>query len=82
MPLNPVFDLLLGRNAESNDDAYQTIALFCLTGMTRAMRGSGHSGGGHKFHQVADFTDDLLQPDDWVQRSKRPPYAFGLEWKY
>ena len=31
---------------------------------------------------VADFTDDLLQPDEEAYRGKRLPYIFGLEWKY
>ncbi len=83
LPLNPVIDLIKGTSSpQREEEAYQTIGLLGLTGMVRGLRGLGHSGSHRGFHQVADFTDDLLQPDEEAQRSKRPPFAFGLEWKY
>jgi hypothetical protein len=86
LPLNPVFDLLMGNGtAQSTQDAYGTLGLLSLTGMTHILRGvSGGSGSGgrHSLRHVADFTDDALQPDDETPRAKRPPFMFGLEWKY
>jgi hypothetical protein len=83
LPLNPVFDLVTGNTSErTTDEAYQTLAMFGLSGMTWIMRGSGHTGGRRGFQRAADFTDDLLQPEEEMQRSRRPPYAFGLEFKY
>src|SRR5205807_1258067 len=84
LALNPVFDLLAGNSsAQSNQEAYATLGLLGLTGMTRIMHGvTNGSGGRHPFRHVADFTDDVLQPDDETPRGKRPPFIFGLEWKY
>jgi hypothetical protein len=83
VPLNSVFELLKGGdNSQARSEAYQTLGLLGLSGMTRIIRGSGHPGGNTGFHRVADFTDDLLQPDEEAQRSKRLPCAFGLELKY
>jgi hypothetical protein len=83
LPLNPVFDLLNGTaNSSTQDEAYQTLGLMGLSGMARVMHGIGNTGSRRGFHQVADVTDDILQPDEEAQRGRRPPYAFGLEWKY
>ena len=82
LPLNPVLELLSGNgNSQTKDEAYQTLTLFGLHGMTRLLRTTSHTGG-RGFRRAADFTDDLLQPDEEFQRGKRPPYAFGLEFKY
>jgi len=83
LPLNPVFDLLKGNTAaQTNDVAYQTLTLLGLSATSRLMRGLGGAGGRHGFRRAADFTDDLLQPDEELQRGRRPPYVFGLELKY
>src|SRR5262249_36858597 len=82
--LNPVLDLLKGNSTPQTDqDAYQTLGLLGITGMVHMMRSiNSNPGGKHTLRHVADFTDDLLQPDEEAYRGKRLPYIFGLEWKY
>jgi hypothetical protein len=83
LPLNPVFDLLKGNaSSQTEDQAYQTLGLMGLTSMARLMHGLGNSGSRRGFRRAADVTDDLLQPDEEAQYTRRPPYAFGLEFKY
>jgi hypothetical protein len=84
-PLNPLFDVLSSGTAQNRQDALQTLGLMGVSGLAQMMHAMGGGCGGHHgFHQMADLTNDLLQPDDDSQQDKRirPPFAFGLEWKY
>jgi hypothetical protein len=82
--LNSVFQLAKGDGSpQTRDDALKTLSLFGLTGMVQLLRHTGGPSGDH-LHRMGDFTDDLLQPDDESAATKRvrPPFTFGLEWRY
>jgi len=81
-PLNSVLQLASGDSSpQTRDDAFKNLGLFGLTGMAQLLR---RTGGPGSLHHVGDVTDDLLQPDDESAATKRvrPPFAFGLEWRY
>ena len=84
-PLNPLLELLAGNDcAQTHQDAFQTLGLMGLTGMVHMVRRGDDSGSNHALHHMADLTDDLLQPDEESQQTKRvqAPFVFGWECKY
>jgi hypothetical protein len=88
-PVDPLLSVLSGsKDAQTQQDAMNVVALMLATGTVHALRsstGSGGGGGGMHRRNVANGIDDVIQTDDdqsAASKQMRPPVLFTLGWKY